>query len=297
MSFCYVTVATTELFVERDPISRFLNHLILHHGAHGDEDVFEEFFKLETDVERYRYIADLEPVRSYDFDQLSNLRRDESDATSLRAKEEGNRSYKKMKFGEALAAYNRCILYAASEESLAVGYSNRSALLIETGRMAEALLDVDRSLGLKHPEHLTHKLHLRKAKILLANGHLQEAKVHVQTGKSLLPTGVSGAAFDALGSQLCAHGSLEPQKFETDCEKRKNRVRSNLDKILANFVPHEKYPSASSSLEYRETSNKRCGFFAARDILPGELPNREPRDGFNRLVVSVRSKWTSPSVK
>ncbi len=208
--------------------------------------------------------------------KLSNLRRDKSDATSLRAKEDGNRLYKKKKFGEALAAYNRCILYAASEESLAVGYSNRSAVLFETGRMAEALLDVNRSLGLKHPEHLAHKLHLRKAKILLANGHLEKAKIHVQLGKSLLPGGVPETAFVALETEMRGKSLPKPQVLETERERLKNTARSNLEKVRANFVPHEKFPSVSSSLEYRVTKDKGRGFYAAKDIHPGESTESEP---------------------
>lgn len=120
-------------------------------------------------------------------------------AEAERFRNEGNRFYREQKFDKALLAYNYSILAApqppaaASEasatpdhECLALGYANRSALLLQSGQFEAALEDIERALASGYPASRAHRLLERRAKCLLAMDKGQEARKCLEEAVSLL---------------------------------------------------------------------------------------------------------------
>ena len=87
-------------------------------------------------------------------------------------REDGNRFYGKKLIMEAMQSYNLSILVAApGEQSLALAYANRSAVLYDLGDWLHCLRDIQLALGTGcYPRHLEHKLHERQGNCWLQLG-------------------------------------------------------------------------------------------------------------------------------
>lgn len=94
-------------------------------------------------------------------------------------REEGNHLFLSQNYRSCLAAYTQSIKTCpeASSEELSIVYANRSAALFHLGLYNESLADMDVALSLGYPNHLLHKLLLRKLKCLKFLG----SKDQVQT--------------------------------------------------------------------------------------------------------------------
>lgn len=109
-------------------------------------------------------------------------------------KDEGNNLYKLNKTKEALSKYNMAASIAVQRpawesatilrEELSTVVSNRSAALLELGDYLGALVDAETVISVRRQWP---KGHFRKAKALVALGHIEEAKDAISLGLQFEP--------------------------------------------------------------------------------------------------------------
>jgi tetratricopeptide (TPR) repeat protein len=254
------------------PFSRFCRSVISNSRvSKNSEKISAKFRKLPGDAARYKLFSELEPVRGY---VHPITRQDKSQEKSDKAREQGNEFFKKRKFRLGIEAYNRCLKFAPPGVTMALGYANRSALLLDFGRRQEALEDVDRSFECGYPETLAYKLHLRKAKILHDQGRVMEAREQVVLGREFLPNDASTAnwaqKFDEIEAGLAA---MELEDVVETTKALKSSAAVKLEKVLGEYPlkrgQHPVFPSASSVVELRYTAESGRAFVAKEDINPG----------------------------
>lgn len=86
-----------------------------------------------------------------------------SKETSLLIRKQGNVLHENTQYDEALLKYTKAIISAPPDtEEIAVAFGNRSAALFRLKKYASCLLDINRALNMKYPEHLKSKLISRK---------------------------------------------------------------------------------------------------------------------------------------
>lgn len=87
---------------------------------------------------------------------------------SAKYRKEGNYAFCNKQYVEALKLYTKSVATAPvdSSDELVLALSNRSAVLFRLTKFALALIDVNRSLKLKHPEFLKDKLQHRKSECI-----------------------------------------------------------------------------------------------------------------------------------
>jgi translocation protein SEC72 len=127
-------------------------------------------------------------------------------------KDEGNNLYKLNKTREALSKYNMAASIAVQRpawesaailrEELSTVVSNRSAALLELGDYLGALVDAETVISIRRQWP---KGHFRKAKALVALGHIEEAKDAISLGLQFEPnnTELSGYMLE-LDKQLAS---------------------------------------------------------------------------------------------
>lgn len=169
-----------------------------------------------------------------------------------------------------LHKYAQSIAFAPpSSEALALGYGNRSALLLRLSKFAESIKDIDRALSITKSNLLKTKLLCRKVKCLRAldstadiKNILQKArhfhdKIENSKKEDLLK--VLKEAENYLNKQSCAEASLQKHQIKT---KEDNKIPQILkvEMDVNNF--------SSVSIEH----NKKFGnhVIAKKDISPGE---------------------------
>lgn len=86
-----------------------------------------------------------------------------SKETSMLIRLQGNLLHKKEQYDEALLKYTKAIVSAPPDtEEIALAFGNRSAALFKLKKYTSCLLDINRALSMKYPEHLKPKLMSRK---------------------------------------------------------------------------------------------------------------------------------------
>ncbi|GAB0099980.1 uncharacterized protein DMENIID0001_158860 [Sergentomyia squamirostris] len=97
---------------------------------------------------------------------LDGLEEAKNDAKSEEYRQQGNSyfSLKSQKYVEALKAYNKSICYAESQENLAIGLANRSAVLCELKMFPECLESIRLARAAGAPDRLREKLERREEK-------------------------------------------------------------------------------------------------------------------------------------
>lgn len=158
---------------------------------------------------------------------------------SNEARKAGNNLYTMDKHDshhEILINYSKSIAFAPKDsEELALGYSNRSALLMHLHRYEETLIDIERALHITNSDGLKKKLQARKEKCL---GLLEEEKL----------------AGSAKNLSLCGSEDLE-----------------NLASKLMNFEPSVALPCASKSVGLAYNDKFGRHLVATQDIDPGQI--------------------------
>jgi translocation protein SEC72 len=112
-----------------------------------------------------------------------------------RAKEEGNKHFRKGEWQDAIKLYTLSADLAASRpvfesniyarDELALTLSNRSAAYMSAGEFVNALVDADAVIAIKRPWV---KGHFRRGKALAAMGRLEEAREALLLGLQFDPT-------------------------------------------------------------------------------------------------------------
>ncbi|KAG1776590.1 hypothetical protein EV702DRAFT_1197965 [Suillus placidus] len=135
-------------------------------------------------------------------------------------KDEGNNLYKLNKTREALSKYNMAASIAVQRpawenaailrEELSTVVSNRSAALLELGDYLGALVDAETVISVRRQWP---KGHFRKAKALVALGHIEEAKDAISLGLQFEPnnTELSGYMLE-LDKQLASRNQLNTKE-------------------------------------------------------------------------------------
>ena len=156
---------------------------------------------LHTDHEMYGFVKSV-PLVQENLKQCSDFLRsevkDERVAKKYRIK--GNHHFAKNRMKEALNMYNACILHApflekdiaegnsASPEDvkgtseLALGFANRSAVLLNKKEYEACINDIQRALALDYPVKSRYKLYERYAKCLIHQEKFSEAELIVHEG-------------------------------------------------------------------------------------------------------------------
>ncbi|XP_043214854.1 SET and MYND domain-containing protein 4-like [Amphibalanus amphitrite] len=106
--------------------------------------------------------------------QSAPRRKDDSLAVSHR--ERGNASFRSGRFAAALQQYGEAALNADSAETLSGALANRSAALHRLQRHQDSLDDIAHALESGYPADRHHKLHVRRARCLLALGRLEQSR-------------------------------------------------------------------------------------------------------------------------
>ncbi|XP_063611990.1 SET and MYND domain-containing protein 4-like [Penaeus indicus] len=208
-------------------------------------------------------------------------------AEAERFRNEGNRFYREQKFDKALLAYNYSILAApqppaaASEapatpehECLALGYANRSALLLQSGQFEAALEDIERALASGYPASRAHRLLERRAKCLLAMDKGQEARKCLEEAVALL-AGLSLSEKE----KASTHGALTKLLAKCDAKGQARAAICHDERLFytgasappAVPTPRPDAACMSAAVKVAYTPVRGRHLVADRDILPGEV--------------------------
>lgn len=261
----------------------------------GPDKSFEEMFQ---------YFWELPEAKRYlDFDLTLTIK-SETEAEKLRA--EGNNFYQKKKLGKALELYNRSIMAAphpkiycrekmalvdgmSEKESekgykaLALGFSNRSAVLLELEQYGKCINDIDLALKYGYPKEQQSKLAERKAKCLMALHRQQDAEVLLKSAMDDLANmnlddKKKQASNDTLNQLIQQCKTSEAAEKITEALKNKNLKPE--DRLLFAYEDppppnlnesNPNIPCLSSALKLQYDSDKGRFLIADRDINPGEL--------------------------
>ncbi|XP_076056655.1 protein-lysine N-methyltransferase SMYD4-like isoform X3 [Oratosquilla oratoria] len=146
-------------------------------------DQLNEFAKLTTDEEKFRYVFNLPAVHDID---LKLFFKGKSEKEALEKKEEGNKSFGKKKNVEALTYYSQAVIKAPvpTEECAdprkmtlyAICLANRSAALFHLKDFYHCVKDIDEALEHHYPKELKFKLFKRKGRILVTMRQHESAR-------------------------------------------------------------------------------------------------------------------------
>nr|XP_045606325.1 SET and MYND domain-containing protein 4-like [Procambarus clarkii]XP_045606332.1 SET and MYND domain-containing protein 4-like [Procambarus clarkii]XP_045606341.1 SET and MYND domain-containing protein 4-like [Procambarus clarkii] len=207
---------------------------------------------------------------------------------SEKFRNEGNRLYRERKLEQALLAYNYSILAAPhlatrdsaladstpEQESLALAYANRSAVLYEMGQYESALADIQRSLTCGYPPPRRHRLHERQAKCLHILGRGQEAKTILAETMSMLSS-------LSLNEKEAATVKSSLTKLQAKCETSSDSTPATHQYEQVFYTgpaqpppvssPQPDVPCLSDALRIHYTPIRGRHLVASRDIQPGEV--------------------------
>jgi hypothetical protein len=171
-----------------------------------------------------------------------------SNADAIEFRSLGNRQFKNRQRREALQTYTRSVAAATEDsEDLALAYANRSAALIELGEFVPCLLDINRALNGKYPEHLREKLYERKKRCLVRISQ-QNDGIRVDGNETNPP---ANAASDKEWRDICSSfgNPLLPSsspKIKLKCDKKFGRYTTAVKDIqpgnyYGNKLPYVKF--------------------------------------------------------
>ncbi|KAG7163862.1 SET and MYND domain-containing protein 4-like [Homarus americanus] len=208
---------------------------------------------------------------------------------SEKFRNEGNRLYRERKLEQALLAYNYSILAAPhppvgesvpeepapEQESLALAYANRSAVLYEMGQFEAALADAQRAIVFGYPPARRHRLQERRAKCLQMLGRLQEAK-------AVLDDTINNLSSLSLNEKEAATVKTSLTKLLAKCEGSTAPPPTPQHQYERVFYtgpsspppvscPSSDLPCLSDALRIHYTPILGRHLVAQRDIQPGEV--------------------------
>lgn len=195
----------------------------------------------------------------------TKIKEEKDNEVSRRIREQGNKLYSSradgadvMNLRKVIECYTKSIAYAIpGSKEMALGYANRSAVLLKVKRHKECLDDIQRALQLNYPEESKPKLLIRQAvcfsklaadSYIDANNFLRKVPLNDENRASLMKT-------------LRKHDSTKLSDKYIDEEDLIPEIASR----------HAKFPCASDAVDVR--FNKKFGrhLVATRDIEIGEV--------------------------
>ncbi|XP_064633432.1 SET and MYND domain-containing protein 4-like [Lineus longissimus] len=245
------------------------------------DELSAEFAKLKTDEERAKFVLELEIVNETMKIEENFNGKSLEEAKVLR--ENGNQSFQKKYYYNALQHYNDCIrkvpLDADNPEGkneLALAYGNRSAVLYHLKDYEQSLIDIGLALECGFPPELHFKLYDRQGKCY----------------RELKKKGDAVAAFKK-ASELLQQSNLDESKklnWENDirtqaeaCQKlsaEKPKTKDSQKNIYKKpkipvFPPscnkNDKFPCASAVFELKDSAEQgRCAV-VSKDVRVGEV--------------------------
>jgi hypothetical protein len=219
------------------------------------EDVFEDFIDSEEANDGFKK----NPEKAQAFKDL------------------GNESYKAKKLKDALQKYTKCIQFAPSDQdTLAIGFANRSAVFFQMKEYEKAILDIKRAMESGYPKGTRYKLLERKTKSLLLlkrynemHNSLNEFLTSMDEATGLAPeikTKTVSSLHKLIEQAMKQHKSNGAIQA-SGCQNFENRCKS-LPKV-PNADP--KIPAFSKSVKIDYDSKRGRHGIATRDISAGEL--------------------------
>lgn len=181
---------------------------------------------------------------------------------STKWREEGNKFFAfkddLLSLEQSLECYTKCIAYAtASSRELALGYANRSAVLLKLNRPKECLEDIESALIANYPKESRPKLWIRRAEAYekLAEHNFSAAKFWLNK------TPLREAGRSQMVEMLRNYS-------ETRCDDTAEVAEPAIPELKS---PNSKYPYVSSAVDLEFLSFSEKKIVATRDIEIGEV--------------------------
>ncbi|XP_071516427.1 SET and MYND domain-containing protein 4-like [Panulirus ornatus] len=304
-------------------------------GLDKIKEVSSHFGPQQSLEDMFSYIWDLEEAHHCLKPTILNSGKSDTEAERLRT--EGNKYYRRKCLDKALELYNMSIMFAphprftavngdsldpcheilsnvkskdiaegidrSSDDtygSLALGYANRSAVLLELGQYEKCIKDIDMAFRYGYPKMLHSKLAERKAKCLIAQNKGTEAEELLKSSLEALDAlsldeTKSKASRDSL-YQLLHQCQQDERSDRSSKEARCTDGPSKLsyvtrEKLLFCYKtpkppelphPNSAIPSLSSAVKLAFSPAQGRYLMADRDIKPGEVLVVE--EGYSRVL-------------
>ena len=156
----------------------------------------------------------------------------------------------------------------SSSSELALGFGNRSAVLLQMKKHKECIEDIELALKYGYPEDLKYKLLDRKGRCLMELGKFKEAGVVFQSLREILDsTKLNLAQKTTIKASIekkieeCASSDEIPQK----------EARALIEVPTLSGPASERYPNASDAFEVRHNQEYGRYGVAAKDVRIGDV--------------------------
>ncbi|KAF2365048.1 SET domain [Trinorchestia longiramus] len=142
--------------------------------------------------------------------RLGDENEGKSEVLAQESKLEGSKAFSQHLDEQALTLYNEALrLCPSCSPNLPLLYANRSAVLFHMGRFEECLEDIDRALKKQYPDHLQHKVLVRRAQCLQSLGRRSEALTAAGEARTLCESLAPAKSRDSYFSTLEALEGLD----------------------------------------------------------------------------------------
>jgi len=247
------------------------------------------FSNCSNNPQRISFVMGLELVKArfhepLHFAKQQMLTSTKSEIQSTNHHVEGDCYYKKKLNWKAICSYN-CSLLVGNDISLALTYANRSAIFYDTADWLHALRDIQLALDHGYPKHLEYKLRERQGYCWLELGHVNQALISLTLARDLLMTLSTLQQKDNLGELLLKlKQTKNKQKKTKKCGIPDNELISSVKSIEQEIIKKRRsipelyrarnalLPSASASVELRNTPDRGRCLVATEDIKIGNIP-------------------------
>lgn len=164
-----------------------------------------------------------------------------------------------------------------SQNSLALGYGNRSAVLFEMKKYEKCISDIDQALLNGYPKILQSKLAERKAKCLIALQKIEEAKSLIEISLQALDellveedkAKVSKARLQTL-LEKCQQSQEQDITSQSDAKSKRRLIFSYETRSPPQLQHHNpSIPSLTKSVDLAFSSTQGRYLVANKDIKPG----------------------------
>ncbi|XP_074659911.1 protein-lysine N-methyltransferase SMYD4-like [Tubulanus polymorphus] len=237
---------------------------------------YHEFRAIETDSRRVLFCAQKNYLRELSMKWPNDGLNEKSTKTAVELRNQGNKYFQKEKYNDALLKYNESILKAPrDDESLSVGFANRSAVSFHNAHYNVALKDIALSLDAGYPDKLAYKIYKRRGQCHEYLGRYDDAKQAYSSALQFLneytthlkPDVKSGHIDDLtkllknVETKLNKPTAVEAKKTDGDGPK-------NLPKL--SYGENESIPAATSRIKVKIDSKTGRSLIAADDLRAGD---------------------------
>ncbi|GLH10314.1 SET and MYND domain-containing protein 4 [Gryllus bimaculatus] len=207
---------------------------------------------------------------------VSSWKKCKDKAKSLR--EEGNKIFQLKDYVKCLCIYTESIKYApVQSEELSLSFANRSAVLFRTCNYEGAIIDIEQAFSHGYPQHLSYKLHQRKAECLIGLEKYSDAVTEFKLARDTL------RAVKDMSDEKKAQISKSIEKAINDAmvqlttENKHDKLKTSNENGTMPELPvpvqglNEDFPYASKSLSLRESKESGRHVVAVSNISVGDI--------------------------